>query len=615
MTENSNIRVHLDYLIPKQSMRYVDNLKKEISDDFNSRQKSNPIQYRDLQSNDWFKSLRKPDFQRETNAWTPKQCVEFLDSVINGRIIPSVILWYSEENGCNYVLDGAHRLSVIRAWMLDDWGDQNSAYYERKEHKDAIRSAAEQTRILVNSKIGSYKSYAEFHKLQMSLSDEGKAPKQEMQPKEYERARFYGRIMFGNLTLSTQWEDGDYERAEQSFLRINRQGQALDPWEATLIEYRKGSYARVVMAIANAGKTGHLLPVDESLTHLKHITEGFPTLCYNIHEKLFVPPYKYPISNLNVPMMISPAYFQKHKYLLELIPLIVNREIALEDDKQIDFLKRDIDKTSEKIIENSHNLATQISDILEHIVSLTNNSKCLAIVPLFYWYNERGQYNRSLLYGFFYWLFSGTDEEISNRKHVFCAYRDKFEYVLYDFKSDISKYLNIGAGAGLKAVRQSANFFQNLLKGLQENPRFELESQEFENVVLASLNSSSKSKNQASRSSRNVTSRDKTQVNIREMFKSSTKCHICGGLLNLGYGGVQYDHVEDYQYVKKTSVDNLDLSHPFCNRNKQKIVEIKNQQNIIALPNLVIKTETKNKIKKDETQQPLPFWGNDDFPN
>lgn len=613
MIQNSNIRVHLDYLLPRQSMRYLDNFNNDISDSFNPAPNRNDILYRDL-SNDWFKSLRKPDFQRETNAWTPKQCAEFLDSVINRRIIPSVILWYSEENGCNYVLDGAHRLSVIRAWMLDDWGDKNNEYYERKEDKEAIRIAAQQTRVDVNSKIGSYQNYVDSYQAMMALTDKGEAPKQKMQPREFERARFYTQIM-GNTTLPTQWEHGDYERAEQSFLRINRQGQALDPWEATLIEYRKGSYARVVMAIANAGKTGHLLPENKSVKHLKNITESFPKICYEIHEKLFVPPYKYPISNLNVPMVISPAYFQKHKYLLELIPLIINREIALEDDKQIEFLKRDIDKTPENIIENSHKLVTQISESLEHIVSLNNNSKCLAIVPLFYWYNERGQYNRSLLYGFFYRLFSGTDEEISNRKHIFCAYRDRFEYVLYDFKSDISKYLNIGAGAGLKAVRQSANFFQNLLKGLQENPHFELESQEFENVVLASLNSSSKSKNQASRSSRNVTSRDKTQVNIREMFKSSTKCHICGGLLNLSYGGVQYDHVEDYQYVKKTSVDNLDLSHPFCNRNKQKIVEIKNQQNIIALPNLVIKTETKNKIKKDETQQPLPFWGNDDFPN
>ena len=40
-------------------------------------------------------SLRKPDFQRETNHWTPDQVVSLLECFVNGDLIPSVILWQS----------------------------------------------------------------------------------------------------------------------------------------------------------------------------------------------------------------------------------------------------------------------------------------------------------------------------------------------------------------------------------------------------------------------------------------------------------------------------------------------------------------------------------------
>lgn len=38
-------------------------------------------------------SLRKPDFQRETNHWSPDQVISLLECFINGDLIPSVILW------------------------------------------------------------------------------------------------------------------------------------------------------------------------------------------------------------------------------------------------------------------------------------------------------------------------------------------------------------------------------------------------------------------------------------------------------------------------------------------------------------------------------------------
>src|SRR4028118_706200 len=66
--------------------------------------------------------LRKPDFQRSTYYWTPVECVDLLECLLNEQVVPSVILWLSSD-GYQYVLDGAHRISVLLAWLKDDWGD------------------------------------------------------------------------------------------------------------------------------------------------------------------------------------------------------------------------------------------------------------------------------------------------------------------------------------------------------------------------------------------------------------------------------------------------------------------------------------------------------------
>src|SRR5690606_30078433 len=99
-------KVHLDHLINRQSIRYIPEGEINVIGSNRPNTYDPHLRYSDIKG-DWFKSIRKPDFQRETNAWSPKQCLEFLESVVKGHIIPSLILWKSTENGFIYVLDGA----------------------------------------------------------------------------------------------------------------------------------------------------------------------------------------------------------------------------------------------------------------------------------------------------------------------------------------------------------------------------------------------------------------------------------------------------------------------------------------------------------------------------
>ena len=67
-----------------------------------------------------FRKLRKPDFQRTTAHWSPEKIAAFIKSFASGDLIPAVILWQSPTSGNVFVIDGAHRLSALIAWVHDD---------------------------------------------------------------------------------------------------------------------------------------------------------------------------------------------------------------------------------------------------------------------------------------------------------------------------------------------------------------------------------------------------------------------------------------------------------------------------------------------------------------
>src|SRR6185437_6738428 len=76
-----------------------------------------------LQKRNYFKGLRKPDFQRETNNWSPEMIVDFVRSYLDGDLIPALILWNSKKTGKVFVIDGCHRMSALIAYVNNDYGD------------------------------------------------------------------------------------------------------------------------------------------------------------------------------------------------------------------------------------------------------------------------------------------------------------------------------------------------------------------------------------------------------------------------------------------------------------------------------------------------------------
>jgi hypothetical protein len=67
-----------------------------------------------------YPALRKPDFQRETSNWTPEKIQDFIKTFINGDLVPAVIMWPSGDTV--FIIDGAHRLSALIAWVNERIG-------------------------------------------------------------------------------------------------------------------------------------------------------------------------------------------------------------------------------------------------------------------------------------------------------------------------------------------------------------------------------------------------------------------------------------------------------------------------------------------------------------
>ena len=140
MPSRSNL-VNLDALIKRADF----GIEKADGDSFET---FNTISVRDFVGGALVSpNLRKPDFQRETNHWSPEQVLSLLQSFVNGDLVPSVILWKSST--FIFVIDGGHRLSAIKAWVEDDYGDGALSYeYFNHEIPNEQKKLAEKTRRL-----------------------------------------------------------------------------------------------------------------------------------------------------------------------------------------------------------------------------------------------------------------------------------------------------------------------------------------------------------------------------------------------------------------------------------------------------------------------------------
>lgn len=152
-------------------------------------------------------------------------------------MIPSIILWRN-QGGYIFVIDGAHRLSSLGAWINDDYGDGEISrqYYGNVISQEQLETA-QKTRELINNRIGSFNEIFSITRNPSVSTDEKRIAKN-----------------LGALAIQLQWVEGNADKAEDSFLKINQCATKISDAELELIKNRDKAYALAARAIVRAGQ-------------------------------------------------------------------------------------------------------------------------------------------------------------------------------------------------------------------------------------------------------------------------------------------------------------------------------------------------------------------------
>ncbi len=568
------ITVYLDHLIRRENLRYQRPAQTGESLD----ERPNYLLLNELRK-DRTRSgkLRKPDFQRATSAWEPADCCSLLETIVNKQIVPSIIMWQNQDNLLDYILDGAHRVSVVMAWFNNDWGEsaiRSEDFLGTDEDREKIYKAAQQVRQLVNATVGDIKDYEAAQVEFDRIVEAGASPREKMAIRDFDRARFYTRLERGSIQFPVLWVLGDYRNAEASFLKINKSGKQLYEWERILVENRDSSFARIIMSVAFPATAKRYWPekaedgIDDDL--LKERVETILSKVAKIHSALLTPVLRQPLRSAHQPLLAPPAIEKKPFWVGEFLTVVEGRKGTLAETTNL--LARDKSDSADVITRNANQLLDHAVLAVDHISG--ESSRSLQLVPTIYFYSEGGAPLRGFLYGWLYWLLSGSDSDVNLRKKIFSALRKPFEETLLEQKKDLTTRFGRGIGSGSEITGQWASFLDELLL-LLAKCKGDIKSSDFSigySKIRQALPNPKATRNDSDEvAARAFTSKQKSGLTLDRIHQGLTTCSICGGFLDPTQYA-QHDHILDYADGGVTSSDNQAIAHPYCNNNKKEIM-------------------------------------------
>ena len=469
--------------------------------------------------------LRKPDFQRETNHWEPEQVVSLLECFVNGDLIPSVILWKSPTY--LFVIDGGHRLSVLRSWVEDDYGDgPTSQAFFGYEISASQKAVAQKTRDLVGARVGTWQHY------------QAKSADNNLDPSE--RMRLNAAIL---RALQIQWVKGDADKAEQSFFKINTKGTPLDDLEEMLLKNRRKPVSIAARAIIRAGK-GHKYWSGFTIAVASKIEE----VAKKLHSSLFDPEIKAPIKTLDLPLGGPKGVRMALQVLIEVIMIAVRDQGG--SPKKIEDLDDDPD--------GQRTLRT-LTDTLELMQRITgNDGGSLGLHPAVYFYGPTGRHSSPMFMGTITLI---AKKLVNNDKQFFTKFtevRGNIEEVLIECKDLIATILQ--KQVSHKRVEHYAvllgKIIDSLISGQAISDQDLVRFSGLDGKIITG---------QSTSSPKRFSDDTKSQVFIRTALIAAVRCPICNGYLDTAKS-VSYDHVTRAQDGGAATSSNLQLTHPYCNQ-------------------------------------------------
>ncbi len=475
-----------------------------------------------------YPALRKPDFQRETSGWTPEQVADLIGTFVRRDLIPAVILWRAGQDV--FVIDGAHRLSALIAWVHDDYGDGTVSlrFFHNFIAEDQRRAAAK-TRDLVAESVGSYQD----HRMAIDFP-------QSARPDIAERA---GRI--GWQDIQAQWiRNADHDKAEKSFFRINQGGTKIDAVEQRILKARGSAAALSARAIVRGG-TGNKYwnkfdtPVQEEISKIGRET----------YKLLFEPTLSLPIKTLDIPLG-GPGYGPRAlPFVFELIN-VINKITGEKSARHAAEVSAQVDETGEATVA----FLKETRRVLRRLCS--NHPSSLGLHPALYFYARSGAFQSGALLAFIE-LFRGWD---TPEFLAFTSVREQFENFLLVNRGHTEAVRKLGSGS--RSRPRLVAFYRRVIAELQQGiSQTDVAAKLAKEDEFQFLISPPSDLIEAASPSFN---RDtKGAAFIQSALPHAAKCPTCSGFLH--HNGMQVGHVKAKRHGGTGTVDNSMMQHPFCN--------------------------------------------------
>lgn len=505
--------VNLDALISREDFDVIESNSKASS--FNQN-----VSVKDLERGEFFSAgLRKPDFQRETSDWSDDQVCEFIQSFIDGDLIPAVILWNSGPY--TFVIDGAHRLGALIAWINDDYGDGPiSQKFFNNDIDEEQKDIASKTREKIKNTI---KPYSEYKNAILDSSN-------------YDREILDKALSLGRTSIQLQWVTGGADKAELSFFKINQKASKINDTEIELLKSRRKAFAITSRAIIRAG-TGHQYWSRFDSNVMQEIED----LAKEIHSLIFFPKTLGTIRTLDLPLIKKHNLPQTNSFIFDLVKKcndIPTNTVNIDDDKDgaltVKYLK-------------------SVRKFLRRINS--SHPSSLGLHPLVYFYNKRGNHIYSAILA---WVDVLSFVEKSPKSLTsFLFIRHDVESFLIKYKHFISS-VNAKYGSGTKSYKHISKIYILIISLLQkkEHEKYIVDS------ILTDYNFLNKT-DEINITSTRFSMDIKSQIYIKETLPRCPTCSHCRGFIHLN--SISFDHIIRKQDGGTGSVQNGALMHPYCN--------------------------------------------------
>ncbi|MEQ8281960.1 MAG: DUF262 domain-containing protein [Parvibaculum sp.] len=516
--------VNLDALIQRNDFR----VKSESTTDYSRRDK---ISITDLDPKAFmYLALRKPDFQRETANWSPQKIYDFVKTFLEGDLVPAIILWAAGETV--FVIDGAHRLSALIAWVQDDYGDgPTSREFSKNDIPVEQQKAAKRTKRLIDETIGSYREH-----VLAGENPEG------ARPEVLQRAR-----RLASLSLDLQWiRNTDAQKAESSFFKINQAATPIDPTELRIIRARKSANA-IASRIITRNSTGY-----EYWSEFPDKKKEIEEIGRETYRLLFHPPLETPIKTLDLPVAGRGYSSPTLPLVFELVNLangVPVVDLTRKSTKAEEKFTPDIDGTETlAFLKNTRRIVNQITGL---------HPSSLGLHPAVYFYSATGRHQPT---AFLAVIEMVKEMEQRSLFRKFTEARRKFEEFILDNKS-FSNQVTVKFGSGAKGFVKLKNLYMQIFDLLRDGKS----NQEVLSALAASSDFSFLTPGVpiAESAGAGFSKSVKSATFLKDAISGAPRCKICGCLLH--YNSIHVDHIVRKQDGGLGVASNAQLAHPYCN--------------------------------------------------